>query len=95
MVDIQRGPFSNDAALEVGDIYYTDTNTTIDAFEIIGVGPEQWFQANVGSANQVSNSDYTQFRIYFNHSDSINKYAGWYSGESANKQPHLIVRYRE
>ena len=95
MVDIQRGAFSGDAALQIGDIYYTDANTTVDAFEITGVGPDQWFQAQVARADQVSNIDYTQFRIYFNHSDSVNEYAGWYSGESINNQPQLIVRYEE
>ena len=98
MVDIQTGVFSDSAALQVGDFYYTDANTSVDAFEIIGVGPDQWFQAVVGPADQVSNSDYTQFRIYFNHVEGItNTWAGWYSGESSsnNSQPQLIVRYKE
>ncbi len=99
MVDIETSAFSANSALQVGDFYYTDTNTTVDAFEITGVGSDQWFQAEVGpaAADEVSNDDYTQFRIYFNHSDTINKYAGWYSGESSdnNSQPQLIVRYQE
>ena len=48
MVDVQKGAFGNDAALQLGDIYYTDANTTIDAFEIIGVGADEWFEAVVG-----------------------------------------------
>lgn len=95
MVDVQKGAFSNDAALQVGDIYYTDANTTIDAFEIIGVGADEWFEAFVGRSDQVNNTDHTQFRIYFNHSDTINQYAGWYSGESDDSPPQLLVRYKE
>jgi hypothetical protein len=48
------------------------------SFEIIGVGANEWFEAAVGHAAQISNTDYTQLRIYFNHSDTINEYAGWY-----------------
>jgi len=48
MVDVQKGAFGNDAALQLGDIYYTDPNTTIDAFEIIGLGADEWFEAVVG-----------------------------------------------
>ncbi len=48
MVDVQKGAFGNDAALQLGDIYYTDANTTIDAFEIIGVGADEWSEAVVG-----------------------------------------------
>ena len=95
MVDVQKGAFSNDAALQIGDVYYTDANTTIDAFEIIGVGADEWFEAVVGRSGQVNNTDHTQFRIYFNHSDMINEYAGWYSGESDDSPPQLLVRYRE
>ena len=95
MVDVQKGAFSNDAALQVGDSYYTDANTTIDAFEIIGVGADEWFEAVVGRSDQVNNTDHTQFRIYFNHSDTINEYAGWYSGESDESPPQLLVRYKE
>ena len=95
MVDVQKGAFSNNAALEVGDVSYIDSNTTVDAFEIIGVGSDEWFEAVAGNAAQVSNTDHTQFRIYFNHSDTINEYAGWYSGESDDTQPQLIVRYKE
>jgi len=95
MVDVQKGAFSNDAALQVGDSYYTDANTTIDAFEIIGVGADEWFEAVVGRSDQVNNTDHTQFRVYFNHSDTINEYAGWYSGESDDSPPQLLVRYKE
>ena len=98
MVDIQTGDFSANAALQIGDFYYTDANTTLNAFEVTGVGPDQWFQAELGAPEDiVSNDDYTQFRIYFNHSSTINKYAGWYSGESSSNsgQPQLIVRYKE
>ena len=95
MVDVQKGAFSNDAALQIGDSYYTDANTTVDAFEIIGVGAGEWFEALVGRSNQVNNTDHIQFRIYFNHSDTINEYAGWYSGESEDSPPQLLVRYKE
>lgn len=95
MVDVQKGAFSNDAALQIGDVSYTDANTTIDAFEIIDVGADEWFKAVVGRSNQVNNTDHTQFRIYFNHSDTINDYAGWYSGESDDSPPQLLVRYIE
>ena len=53
MVDVQKGAFSNDAALQVGDTYYTDANTTIDAFEIIGVGADEWFEALVGGSDRI------------------------------------------
>jgi hypothetical protein len=46
--DVQKGAFGNDAALQLGDIYYTDANTAIDAFEIIGLGADEWFEAVVG-----------------------------------------------
>jgi hypothetical protein len=98
MVDIEPAAFSGNAALQVGDFYYTDADTTLNAFEITGVGPSHWFVAELDSpADEVSNNDYTQFRIYFNHSNSINKYAGWYSGESTtnNGQPQLVVQYQE
>lgn len=96
IVDIQKGAFSGNAALQAGDDFYTDANTSLDAFEITGVGPEQWFQAIVGTGDQVSNTDYTQFRIYFNHAQGVtNTWAGWYSGESTNNEPQLIVRYKE
>ena len=95
MVDVQKGAFSHNAALEVGDISYTDANTTVDAFEIIGVGADEWFEAIVGGSDRVNNTDHTQFRIYFNHSDMINEYAGWYSGESDDSPPQLLVRYKE
>jgi hypothetical protein len=95
MVDIQTGAFSGNASLQIGDFYYIDANTTVDAFEIVGVGSDEWFEAAVGHAAQVSNTDYTQFRIYFNHSDTTNEYAGWYSGESDDSPPQLLVRYKE
>jgi hypothetical protein len=95
MVDIQTGAFSSNSALQISDFFYTDANTTVDAFEIIGVGADEWFEAVVGRAAQVSNTDYTQFRIYFNHSSTINNYAGWYSGESTSNEPQLVVRYKE
>jgi hypothetical protein len=95
MVDVQKGAFSHNAALEVGDVSYTDANTTIDAFEIIGVGADEWFEAIVGGSDRINNTDHAQFRIYFNHSDTINEYAGWYSGESDDSPPQLLVRYKE
>ena len=95
MVDLQTSAFSTNPALEIADFYYTDANTTLDAFEIADVGSGQWFEIVIGKATQVSNADYTQFRIYFNHSDTINEYAGWYSGESTGSEPQLIVRYKE
>jgi hypothetical protein len=95
MVDVQRGAFSVNPALEIADFFYTDTNTTVDAFEIIGVGADEWFEAVVGGSNQVNNADHTQFRIYFDHSSAINEYAGWYSGESDDSPPQLLVRYTE
>jgi hypothetical protein len=52
-------------------------------------------EAVVGQSNEVNNSDHTQFRIYFNHSGTINEYAGWYSGESEDGPPQLLVRYKE
>ena len=95
MVDVQTGAFSASPSLQFTDFYYTDANTTVNAFEIIGVSANEWFEAAVGHAAQVSNTDYTQFRIYFNHSDTINEYAGWYSGESDEGPPQLLVRYKE
>ena len=95
MVDIQTGAFSANASLQIEDFYYTDANTTVDAFEIIGVGANEWFEAVVRNADQISNTDHTQFRIYFNHSDTINEYTGWYSGESDDSPPQLLVRYKE
>jgi carbohydrate-selective porin OprB len=95
MVDIQTGAFSTSPTLQFTDFYYTDANTTVNAFEIIGVGANEWFEAAVSHAVQISNTDYTQFRIYFNHSDTINEYAGWYSGESDDSPPQLLVRYKE
>ena len=67
----------------------------LDAFEIIGVGADEWFAAVVGGSDRVNNTDDTQLRIYFNHSDTINEYAGWYSGESDGSPPQLLVRYKE
>ena len=42
----------------------------------------------------VSNTDHTQFRIYFDEAQTQNVQEGWYSGESIVNEPQLIVQYK-
>jgi len=99
MVDTKTGSFNNNPALQ-GIDYDTDW-TTQDAFPVINVGQYNWFDAYLSTSaaqTNISNTDHTQFRVYFNQGIAGNKYEGWYSGEtnssSPSTPPHLIVQYQ-
>ncbi len=100
MVDIINGSFSGNPALEPND--YNSAGTTADAFHITDVGLDNWFESELipsAAMTNVSNTDKTQFRIYFSQANIANRSEGWYSGETASSTPssppQLIVRYAE
>ncbi len=99
MVDIKKGSFNNDPTLQGSD-YNSMDQTTLNAFPVINVGQNNWFQTELipsSAMTNISNTDHTQFRIYFAQGSIANRYEGWYSGESSdnNSQPQLIVQYKE
>jgi hypothetical protein len=67
------------------------------------VGLGNWFEANLTGAMAARNINInasvgggvTQFRIYFDdNGQTIGRYEGWYSGNSASYPPQLLVRYQ-
>lgn len=95
MVDIEKGRFSGNEALQASDYGLADTLTAIDAFQLSKVGPDNWFEADLSSlAGDLNSNGYTQMRIYFNETQTQNRNVGWYSGDSTNNEPQLIVRYQ-
>jgi hypothetical protein len=96
MVDVKQGSFNNNPVLEGLD--YSAGATTQNAFSVTNVGVKQWFTAELPLSTakfNISNTDHTQFRIYFAEGITSGRYEGWYSGESSgnNSQPQLIVQY--
>jgi hypothetical protein len=98
MVDIFKGSFSGDPTLQ--GIDYNAGQTTLDVFRVTNAGLNGWFEAELTPSStliNISNTDHTQFRIYFAEGSNPNRYEGWYSGESSsnNSEPQLIVRYSQ
>ena len=99
-VDIAKGAFNDNAELEGADFAAAAaiTNVINEDAPLSGVGAENWVEAEVAAANvtYVNNADRTQFRLYFAHVDKLNDtFVGWYSGDSLDNEPQLLVRYIE
>jgi hypothetical protein len=99
MVDIQKGLFNGNVALEALDFTASATGVNVtQEGELAGVDSGNWVEAELDPSyiSDVNNTDRTQFRIYFNHKDGLmNTWVGWYSGENVGNEPELIVQYTE
>ena len=100
LVDIKKGSFNGNAVLEGAD--YTAIPTTANAFSVVNVFQNNWFLGELVSAQAGANVNTdsafqggrTQFRIHFNEGTAAGHFEGWYSGESADNEPQLIVQYQ-
>jgi hypothetical protein len=100
ILDIAKGAFNNNEELEEADFAASATATNVidEDAPLLGVDAENWTETDVASSNvaYVNNTDRTQFRIYFAHADKVSDtVVGWYSGDSLDNEPHLLVRYLE
>jgi hypothetical protein len=100
MLDVAKGAFNDNEELEGADFtaLATATNVTDEDAPLVGVDSENWAETDMASSmvGYVNNIDRTQFRIYFAHADKVSDtVVGWYSGDSLDNEPHLLVRYLE
>ena len=75
----------------------TDMEVTPEV-QLTGVDTGNWVEAELHPdyISDINTSDRTQFRLRFGHLDGAGeKLVGWYSGESAGNEPHLVVQYTE
>ncbi len=96
LVDIKKGNFNNNPALEGMD--FSASASATNAAQIIGVGGSAWVESDLSPAAAriwVNNIDRTQVRLSFNHMNGFsNVYAGWNSAESVGNEPQLILQYK-
>ncbi len=75
----------------------TDMDVTPEV-QLTGVDTGNWVEAELHPdyISDINTSDRTQFRLWFGHLDGAGEeLVGWYSGESAGNEPHLVVQYTE
>jgi hypothetical protein len=97
IVDIRKGRFNNNEALEGADFdaSETDVDVTPDV-QLTGVDTGNWVEAELHPdyITDINTLDRTQFRLWFPHLDGAGaQTVGWYSGESTGNEPHLVVQY--
>jgi hypothetical protein len=99
IVDIRKGRFNDNAALEAADFdaIETDMDVTPDV-ELTGVDSGNWVEAELDPdyISDINTTDRTQFRLWFGHVQGAGEQlVGWHSGESTGNEPHLVVQYTE
>ena len=97
IVDIRKGPYNNNEALEGDDFdaLETDMDVTSDV-ELTGVDTGNWVESelNADYITDINTEDRTQFRLWFPSVQGAGaQTVGWYSGESTGSEPHLVVQY--
>ena len=97
VVDIRKGPYNNNEALEADDFdaLETDMDVTPDV-ELTGVDTGNWVEAELDAdyISDINTTDRTQFRLWFPQVQGAGEQlVGWYSGESTGSEPHLVVQY--
>lgn len=97
VVDIRRGRFNNNEALEGADFdaIETDVDVTPDV-QLTGVDTGNWVEAELDAdyISDINTLDRTQFRLWFPHLQGAGEQlVGWHSGESTGNEPHLVVQY--
>jgi hypothetical protein len=97
VVDIRKGPYNNNEALEADDFdaLETDMDVTPDV-ALTGVDSGNWVEAELDAdyINDINTTDRTQFRLWFPQLQGAGEQiVGWYSGESTGSEPHLVVQY--
>jgi hypothetical protein len=101
MVDSKKGGFNGSLMLEggTGGGDYTALADATNVSQVPFVSAGNWTIAELNPNDakiDISNTDHTQFRLYFNHVMGVsNKTAGWNSGESIGNEPQLIVQYTQ
>ena len=97
VVDIRKGPFSANEALEADDFDAMETDMDVTPeVELNGVDSGNWVEAELDAdyISDINTTDRTQFRLWFPHVQGAGEQVvGWYSGESTGSEPHLVVQY--
>jgi hypothetical protein len=99
VVDIRKGRFNNNVALEGADFDATETDVDVTPeVQLTGVDTGNWVEAELHPdyISDINTMDRTQFRLWFPHVDGVGEQlVGWHSGESTGNEPHLVVQYTE
>jgi hypothetical protein len=98
LVDVRKGPFSNNAALQASDFQAPASKNA--AITILNNPINGWYSRAVAAANLVyiNKAGLTQFRLRFtldDNNDSVSNFIRFYSGNAAtlSVRPVLIVKY--
>ena len=96
VVDIRKGRFNNNVALEGADFDAIETDVDVTPeVQLTGVDTGNWVEAEMDAAyiSDINTTDRTQFRLWFPHVDGAGEQlVGWHSGESTGNEPHLVVQ---
>jgi hypothetical protein len=108
-IDVKKGSFSDNEALEAADFAALETDTNVTQMQPLEspLSAPDWFEAEVlptyltdinTSNDDTNHTGRTQFRLYFTTLDT-NKQATWYSGDSTDageldRPPQLVVQYQ-
>jgi hypothetical protein len=99
VVDIRKGPFNANEALEADDFDALETDMDVTPeVQLTGVDNGNWVEAELDPdyINDINTTDRTQFRLWFPQVQGAGEQlVGWYSGESPGSEPHLVVQYTE
>ena len=97
LVDVRKGAFSNNAALQLGDFQAPASKNAVLTVKNTPVGG--WYPGTMGAASYVyiNKTGITQLRLRFardDNNDLLSNYIRFYSGNSvlANR-PKLIIKY--
>jgi hypothetical protein len=97
IVDIRKGPFNANEALEGDDFDALETDMDVASdVELTGVDSGNWVEAQLDAdyISDINTEDRTQFRLWFPQVQGAGQQVvGWYSGESTGSEPHLVVQY--
>jgi hypothetical protein len=97
VVDIRKGPFNNNEALEADDFDALETDMDVASdVQLTGVDSGNWVEAELDAdyISDINTEDRTQFRLWFPQVQGAGQQVvGWYSGESIGSEPHLVVQY--
>lgn len=94
--DIRRGPFSGNAALQLGDFGAAASSVKVGAFNKTPVGGWYTDTLNAAGLNGINKTGLTQLRLYFATDDNNNLAANlmrFVSGNSATNKPQLVITY--
>jgi hypothetical protein len=97
IVDIRKGPFNDNEALEADDFdaLETDMDVTSDV-QLTGVDSGNWVETQLDAdyINDINTTNRTQFRLWFPQVQGAGQQiVGWHSAESTGNEPHLVVQY--